>query len=186
VTWPFWLSYVALWIIVGVFGVAMLMMLREHAELLLNVGEGRSRMHGPADGTVAPSLYGRRLQTDCDGTQRPRIVVFMGVTCEPCWGRREVVSYFASDHVDSLETVVCCSGSEEAVREFATELGPNVSVLVDRQGVSAAKWRVFMTPFAVGLDADGVVRGKISNPGYDTLLLLARTLVAEQTSLKVG
>ena len=49
-------------------------------------------------------------------------------------------------------------------------------MLADLDGDTAAKWRVFMPPFAVGVDGEGIVRGKVSNPGYDTLLLLARLL----------
>ena len=66
------------------------------------------------------------------------------------------------------------------VREFAVPLGRNVSVVADPTGDVSASWRVFMTPFAVAVDREGIVHGKVANPVYDNLTLLARALVAER------
>ncbi|MXX77674.1 MAG: hypothetical protein F4Z33_01515 [Gemmatimonadales bacterium] len=175
-SWLFWAGYAALWVVVAVLAAAMVMMLREHADLVLGSREGRSRLHGPPEGTAAPKLEGDEVRPVEGYAPGPRIVLFMAVTCQPCHQRRPQISYFAADHGDTVDTVVTCSGSVEDVRDFAVELGPEVSVLADPAGDTAAKWRVFMTPFAVGVDGEGIVRGKVANPGYDTLLLLARLL----------
>ena len=177
-TWLLWTSYGILWVVVLVLGAGMIVMLREHADLLLGSREGRSRLHGPPEGTTVPSLEGEEVRVSPTTPGRPRVVLFMAVTCDPCWRRRDQVSHFAADQAEAVETVVCCSGPVERVRDFAEELGPEVSVVADSEGDAAASWRVYMTPFAVGVDRHGVVRGKVANPAYDNLTLLSRLLVA--------
>ncbi len=175
-SWLFWAGYAALWVLVVLLAVAMVMMLREHADLVLGSREGRSRLHGPPEGAAAPRLDGDEVRPADGPAPGPRIVLFMAVTCQPCRHRRPQISHFAADHADTVQTLVACSGSADDVREFAVGLGPEVAVLEDSAGDMAASWRVFMTPFAVGVDGEGVVRGKVANPGYDTLMLLARLL----------
>ena len=177
-TWLFWTSYGILWVAVLVLGAGMIVMLREHADLLLGSREGRSRLHGPPDGTTVPRLEGEEVRLAATAPERPRVVLFMAVTCDPCWRRIPEISHFAADQAKAVETVVCCSGSVERVREFAGELGPEVSVIADSAGDTSASWRVFMTPFAVGVDRYGIVRGKVANPAYDNLTLLSRLLAA--------
>ena len=177
-TWLFWTSYGILWVVVLILGVGMIVMLREHADLLLGSREGRSRLHGPPEGTTVPRLEGEEVRLAPTTPGRPRVVLFMAVTCDPCWRRRPQVSLFAADQAEAVETVVCCSGPVDRVREFAGELGPEVSVIADATGDTSASWRVFLTPFAIGVDRNGMVRGKVANPAYDNLTLLSRLLVA--------
>ena len=177
-TWLFWTSYGILWVVVLVLGAGMIVMIREHADLLLGTREGRSRLHGPPEGTTVPRLGGEEVQLAATVPGRPRVVLFMAVTCDPCWRRRPQISVFAADQAEAVETVVCCSGPVERVREFAGELGPEVSVVADPTGDTSASWRVFLTPFAIGVDRYGVVRAKVANPAYDNLTLLSRLLVA--------
>ena len=177
-TWLFWTSYGILWVVVLVLGAGMIVMLREHADLLLGSREGRSRLHGLPEGATVPRILGEEVRLAATTPGRPRVVLFMAVTCDPCWRRRPQVSDFAADQAEAVETVVCCSGPVERVREFAGELGPEVSVIADPSGDTSASWRVYMTPFAVGVDRYGVVRGKVANPAYDNLTLLSRLLLA--------
>lgn len=177
----FWTSYGALWLLTIIMGIAMLIMLREHADVMLGSAEGRSRLHGPPEGTVAPrrpveTVAGPNIDVD-----KPSIIIFLSVDCQPCWQRRTLISSFATDEKARINTVVCCAGSADAVREFRSELGDDVTLLLDEDGTTTARWRVFMTPFAVGLDRDDLVVGKLGNPGYDSLLLLARRLVIERS-----
>lgn len=53
-----------------------------------------------------------------------------------------------------------------------------MSVIADPAGDASASWPVFLTPFAVGVDRNGVVRAKVANPAYDSLTLRSRLLVA--------
>ncbi len=182
-TWIFWTSYAVLWIVVSVLALSVVMMLREHAELELRSSEGRSRLHGPPEGTVAPPLGGEELHSATGPFGRPRMVLFMSVECQPCITRRPQISHFAADQFDAVETVVCCAGRVDQVREFAKELGPEVSVIADPTGDATAGWRVFMTPFAVGVNAENVVRGKVANPAWDSLTLLARRVLAQESPL---
>lgn len=175
----FWISYGILWAAVGVLSAGMIVMLREHADAVLGSREGRSRLHGPPEGSTVPGLGGEEIRAVAATPGRPRVILFMAVTCQPCRRRRPHVSHFAADQAESVETIVCCSGSVENVREFAEELGPEVAVVADPTGDASAAWRVFMTPFAVGVDRRGIVRGKVANPAYDNLTLLSRVLVAE-------
>ena len=177
-TWLFWTSYGILWVVVLVLGAGMIVMLREHADLLLGSREGRSRLHGLPEGATVPRLKGEEVRLVATAPGRPRVVLFMAVTCDPCWRRRPQISHFAADQAEAVETVVCCSGPVERVREFAGELDPEVSVIADPSGDTSASWRVYMTPFAIGVDPNGVVRGKVANPAYDNLTLLSRLLVA--------
>lgn len=50
-----WISYGILWVVVLVLGAGMIVMLREHADLLLGSSEGRSRLHGPPEGAITDS-----------------------------------------------------------------------------------------------------------------------------------
>ena len=181
-TWLFWVSYGALWLLAIVVAFALLIMLREHADVMVATTEGRSRLHGPAEGIVAPTLPSRHLAGGDVDVGRPMIVVFLSVTCQPCWERRTLISSFATDEGARINTVACCSGSADAVGEFASGLGDAVTVLLDEDGMTAVRWRVFMTPFAVGLDYEGRVIGKLGNPGYDNLLLLSRRFVADRSN----
>lgn len=177
-TWLFWVSYGVLWVVVLVLGAGMIVMLREHADLLFSSREGRSRLHGPPEGATVPRLAGEEVRLAATTPGRPRVILFMAVTCDPCWRRRPQISHFAADQAEAMETLVCCFGPVERVREFAGELGSEVSVIADPTGDASASWRVFLTPFAIGVDRDGVVRGKVANPDYDNLTLLSRLLVA--------
>lgn len=178
-TWLFWTSYAALWVTVCILSGAMVVMLREHADIMLGSREGRSRLHGPPEGATVPPLGGEEIRLAAGAPARPRTIIFMAVACQPCRQRRLEISHFATDHAESVETVVCCSGPVDGVHEFARDLGPDVSVVADPTGDASAEWRVFMTPFAIGVDPSGVVRGKVANPSYDTLTLLSRLVVRE-------
>ncbi len=160
----------------------MLVMLREHADVVLRSREGRSRLHGPPEGQLAPRLDGDLLAGPAWDSNRARVVVFMSTACQPCRSRRPEVSAFALDQAADVDTAVCCSGPLTEIRIFAEELSPAVSVIADHSGDTSAVWRVFMTPFAVGIGSDGTVLGKVANPGYDNLLLLSRLLVREGAS----
>ena len=105
-TWLFWTSYGILWVVVVILGAGMIVMLREHADLLLGSREGRSRLHGPPDGTTVPPLEGEEVRLAATTPGRPRVVLFMAVTCEPCWRRRAQISHFAADQAEAVETVV--------------------------------------------------------------------------------
>lgn len=103
-----WISYGILWVVVLLLGAGMIVMLREHADLLLGSREGRSCLHGPPEGATAPHLEGEEAVLAATATERPRVVLFMAVTCDPCWRRIPQVSHFAADQAEAVETLVCC------------------------------------------------------------------------------
>ncbi|WP_420442396.1 hypothetical protein [Candidatus Palauibacter sp.] len=108
------------------------------------------------------------------------MVIFMGVHCTACWEHRALVSAFAENHAQRVDVAIACVGGVDEVREFVAEIFTGVRVYADPDGHIARSWRVFVTPFAVGLDIEERVAGKLATPNLDNLtMLLARIASAE-------
>lgn len=169
----FWVTYTLLWLLVAILAFAVMMLLREHVRTLRSLREGRSLLGGPPEGARAPDLpeearvRGRNVRAEL-----PRIVVFLGVRCQACWGHRPAVSAFAEDRADLVEVEVSCVGSRTEVVEFVEEMWNGVRVYADPEGRISGAWRVFMTPFVVAVDEEGRVSRKLATPNFDDLVML--------------
>lgn len=169
----FLVTYVLLWFLVATLAFAVMMLLREHVRTLRSLREGRSLLGGPPEGARAPDLpEGARVRGPQGGGELPRIVVFLGVRCQACWGYRAAVSAFAEDRANRVEVEVSCVGSPEEVVEFVDEMWVGVPVYADPEGRISGAWRVFMTPFVVAVDEEGRVSRKLATPNFDDLVML--------------
>jgi hypothetical protein len=182
----FWVTYGVLWLLTAFLAFVVMMLLREHIDVLQASREGRSLLHGPPEQGKAPLLpKGSELERGeafiaRDGQPKPRLVIFMGVHCAACWEHRALVSAFAEDHAQRVEVAIACVGDADEVREFVAEIWTGVRVYADPDGRIAGSWRVFVTPFAVALDIEERVAGKLATPNLDNLtMLLARIESAE-------
>ena len=189
----FWVTYGLLWVLTIFLAFVVMMLLREHIEVLQASREGRSLLHGPPEGTKAPLLPEESELERGEAfvarsvRPRPRVVIFMGVHCNACWEHRALVSAFAEDHAQRVEVAIACVGHPDEVREFAAEIWTGVRVLPDPDGDIARNWRVFMTPFAVALDAEERVAGRLATPNLDNLtMLLSRIAPSEPASEAAG
>ncbi len=169
----FRVTYVVLWLLVATLAFAVMMLLREHVRTLRSLREGRSLLGGPPEGARAPDMPEEaRVRGAEDGGELPRIVVFLGVRCQACWGHRAAVSAFAEDRADVVGVEVSCVGSRDEVVEFVDEMWSGVRVYADPEGRISGAWRVFMTPFVVAVDEEGRVSRKLATPNFDDLVML--------------
>jgi len=170
-----------LWILVAIFAVALLALYHHFGEMYLNSREGRDQQ-GPEVGTL---LAGAQL-VGVDGGSvsvppgRPALLLFMSTDCKLCGRLRDLIAEFAERHLQ-VETVVVCAGQASQVREWAARIDGRLPVGIDPQHRLAARYRIGMTPFVVGVRGDGsvVLRGLFND--IDGL-----ELAAEQLEREVG
>jgi thiol-disulfide isomerase/thioredoxin len=147
-------------------------------EMYLNSREGRERQ-GPEVGTRARQ---QRLET-VSGEQRvlpapgaATMLTFMSTDCTLCKRIKPTLAQVAAE-VEEVELVVLCAGAPDEVREWAHGLG-DVAVFPDPAHRVAARYRIGMTPFLVGVDADGIVRARGLFNDEQGLVMAAREVLA--------
>jgi methylamine dehydrogenase accessory protein MauD len=163
-----WLvSYVALWILVIALLVLVLTMARLIGLLYRRFPPYGAR--GDADGVpigskIPPyrgiSIDGDAIEVPDPLTRRPGIVVFVSPSCGACAELAPAIrSIWRSDSKDVAILIAATAGDEEAARAFAEE-----HHLAGIPYVVAPEWaaanNIMGTPYAVGIDADSVVRAK--------------------------
>lgn len=159
----FWVTYIALWVLVIVLSLAVFLLYRYHGRMLLNSREGRA--------TQGPDLYkplpNIRMRTFNETViqlgqlqARPLFIFFAQTTCNPCQEARAVLSQFAERYQETVETVLVCAGSKQEVMMFAANLPHIIQVVPDPHGKLFAQFRVSSTPFALITDQEGIVRGR--------------------------
>lgn len=85
----------------------------------------------------------------------------------------------------SATLTLVCEGQEAGVAAFAEDLAHVSEVVVDEEGLTAADWRVFRSPFAVALDQNGTVIGVLEKLELNGVRLLAMS-AASNDSRKMG
>jgi len=174
-------SYVALWILVGFFAIALFGLYHHFGEMYLNSRQGREQQ-GPAVGTtLKPSVA-----EDVNGIVRavpplaPSLMVFASTDCKLCGRLRTGIRDFAHRH-PQLDVVVLCEGQASQVATWAEPLGSDIPVITDTHHRRASDYGIAMTPFVVGCGATGsvVLRGLINE--IDGLELAAEELERDLT-----
>ena len=98
-----------------------------------------------------------------------------------------MVNAFARNQARRVEVAITCVGDADEVREFVADVWAGVRVYPDPGGDIARSWRVFMTPFAVALDTEERVAGKLATPSFDNLtMLLSRIAPTEPAAEGAG
>lgn len=159
----FWAAFTALWVLVLGLVVAVFLLYRYHGRMLLESREGRANQ-GPALDKPFPEVRARdvhaRVMDIGQPSDRARFVYLAQTTCQPCKEARDALGVFAAQHRATVDTVLVCSGGAREVAEFAADLPDAVQVVPDVRNEWRSQLRVSISPFAVILDRDGIVRGK--------------------------
>ena len=152
-------SYVALWVLVGVLVLAILALYHHFGVMYLGSREGREDQ-GPHPGTQLE----RRTFEDVLGQplvlpppDASALVLFTATDCKVCARLLEDLPGFVRRH-DDLETVIVCAGTNKAVREWSRDLVDLVPVVPDPRSRLSVSYDIGVTPWLVGVDAEGVVR----------------------------
>jgi hypothetical protein len=154
-------SYIALWVLVLVQAVALFGLFHHFGEMYLSSRQGRAAQ-GPDVDALLTHLRARDLDErliDLPLVGRKTLLVFADTGCGLCGRLRPDISSFATD-TPEVAVAVVCGGKLEAIREWSRPLAEGVMVLPDPSRRLAAQARIGITPFLVGVDESGRVRGK--------------------------
>ena len=180
----------ALTIIVGLALVALVLiegwaifnLLRQHGRLLLRIealeaGDGADSGRrwaagaggghaGLPVGTAAPAFQlptvngDSRSLGDLLAASKPLLLVFTDPGCGPCSALMPDVAHWQRDHAEQLTVALISSGTVDANRAKATELGLSNMLVEPTANEVASSYHYLGTPSAVVVDA----RGRIATP----------------------
>jgi thiol-disulfide isomerase/thioredoxin len=175
----FMVSYIALWVLVGVLVVAILALYNHFGQMYITSREGRAA-HGPAEGatlrsTDAVDSSGSPLRVPVPG--RRTMLLFVTTDCPLCSELKPSLTGFARAHPESA-VVVICAGKRDAVARWGRDLAEPVQVVADKAAAIAAGYGITITPFLAVTDEAGVVltRGIVNAaPDLELTLSLARS-----------
>lgn len=170
----FSVSYVLLWMIVILLSVALFILYSHVGErFLLKSREGFS-LHGPEltkriEPHVLSDVSGFRI-TLGGSSPKPRLVIYVSTNCEPCRDLLNGLPEFVERYGRRVDTVLVCKGEVAEARAFAAGLPTEILVCVDENGDIAKSYHILMTPYALSLDGEGVLRFKgLPRPDLPTL-----------------
>jgi methylamine dehydrogenase accessory protein MauD len=162
----FYVSYVALWILLLLVATLLLLVYRHFGLMTLGTLEGVQR-DGLAVGEEVPEIHG----VTGDGTQivwapepgHPSLVLFAAPDCAPC----ETVMPFVDDlglaavrgDVD-LRVVSVSAGAVDTAVRFIEKYNPSFLALAEDGSGAFERYRVRVSPFAFVVGEDGRVRSK--------------------------
>jgi methylamine dehydrogenase accessory protein MauD len=160
-------SNVLLWIAVLALGAVVLALVRQIGvlhERVTPVGALMTRQ-GPAIGEAVPELTLKDFEerevrvggTDPEG--RRTLLFFLSPTCPVCESLLPTVLRVARDEKPQARVVLASDGDPDEHREFARQhdLGGHPYILSSSLGMT---YQVAKLPYAVLIDADGVLRAK--------------------------
>jgi thiol-disulfide isomerase/thioredoxin len=159
----FWVTYLALWMLVVLLSSAVFFLYRHHGRMLLSSREGRAnqgldhQQQLPKVG--AQDLTGEMLHLG-QPSRQPLFIFFASTTCTPCKEAREALGAFAEKYQPVIETLLICAGDRQEVAEFAASLPDAIRVVPDPRNELFVQFRVSSTPFALIADQERIVHGK--------------------------
>lgn len=159
----FWVTYVALWVMVAALSAAVFLLYRYHGQMLLGSRDGRTNqgpeLHAQIEGIQAQDLYGNRVALG--GSDKGAQFVFFGQTdCKPCQVALPALRDFAERYKGDMDVVFVCGGEVREVARIASDLPRSIRVVPDSRSALFAELHVSSTPFAFITDAEGIVRGR--------------------------
>ena len=187
----FWVSYVLLWVVVAVQGLAFLEALRQMAALRRRVGadQGAALLHDAVDtGAPLPELVGADLVTG-EPTAWERylrhdlgVAVFVTPRCPTCHEVAEGLSALWHGRRHEVDLVTIVHGRREEVRKFAdeTEL-PKGIVVVDEEGAMAESLGISVNPGAMSIRAGRIGVAGIVNNAHQVESLIDREVSEPST-----
>ncbi len=159
-------SQVLLWVVLLVLTVVVLALVRQVGLLQARVAPVGALVPReiPAVGTPGPrfdvhDLRGRAVQIGGERSDgRSTLVVWVAPECPVCKALLPVLEALSRSEAAWLDVVVASEGREEEHRQFLSVIGTRARyVLSTELGIA---YQVPQLPFAVLLDAQGVVRGR--------------------------
>jgi hypothetical protein len=186
----FEVSYVALWIIVVVLGIAVYALYYHFGEMYLTSAEGRASQ-GPRVGERLRSVHANPLDGPTIELPRPSqrtILLFTAPACAVCSALFAELAAL-SDSGFLQDVLVVTSGSTDDAMKWQSIL-PLTRIVIDSRASLRARYGIGVTPFGVATDASGHVRtrGVVSNA--DNLRgLIVQARIDEQsivTPLRAG
>ena len=155
---PFYLSYVALWILVIIQSLILLGLVRMVYQLQQSspAGAGRSD-EGMATGQEAPPFSAVDLSgtpiNSADLSGRVRALLFVSPTCQPCIEvLEEDMPYL--NHKANGNVIVVCRAGRAACARLAEKHRLNVPVLADEDDTLTQLYHVTSVPTVVLIDAN--------------------------------
>jgi len=159
----FYLSYIALWILV-IFQTLILLELvrrsgstRVSAEAEGSIGEKTDFLEGGAPAPIfeAPDLASGKLFNSRELLGQFALLVFISPGCGTCESVADELVEFSANR--SMRLLAVCSGPEAQCAQFVQQHLPAIQALVDRDGEVSNRFRIKRVPTAVQIDADGNV-----------------------------
>lgn len=167
-------SYVALWVLVAAFAVALLALYNHFGQMYMSSREGRAA-HGPDEGRELPPADARNVDGGAltiPAPGRETVVVFTTTHCQLCDELKPGLNRFARAHPECAVLVVC-GGERDDVARWGRDL-PEAVLVPDRTSRIAASYGVSLTPFFAVTDEAGVVVARgIVNSEADLEMTLA-------------
>jgi peroxiredoxin len=180
----FWSSYVVLWVVVAIQGLAFVEVLRQQAALRRRVGpdQGASLMPGSVEtGALLPELEGWDLVTEAPTAwsrylhHEIGIAAFVTPRCPRCHEVAEGLALLWPNVRDDVDVVAIVHGPQADVRKLIDETGlPSAITVVDEQGAIAEKLGISVTPAAMTIRNRRVGVAAIVNDGHQLEWLIER------------
>jgi thiol-disulfide isomerase/thioredoxin len=159
----FYVSYVALWLLVLTMGVLLLLLYRHFGMMSLGTLEGVQR-DGLPIGSVAPPISGVTAagQDIAWEPQRgqPQLLLFATPECEPCATVLPHVERLARAVNGGLGIATVVPGPRGEVAQFVERYRPPFPCLAEDGSGAFSRYRVRVTPFGFVVGGDGRILAK--------------------------
>jgi methylamine dehydrogenase accessory protein MauD len=177
-----WLiSYIALWILVALLTVVVLGLVRQLGLIHLRLGPEEhltTTREGLEVGTPAPvfreiDILNKKEITVADLKGRPSVLVFVSPSCAPCAALMPHLNAFQRTNDGKANILLFSQSEPQPCLELIQAHKLKLPVISDPEGSISKAYKVHATPFAYGLDEEGLVRRRgIANDlqGLEALL----------------
>ena len=159
----FYVSYVALWVLLLTIGVLVLLLYRHFGMMSLGTLEGVQR-DGLPIGSLAPPISGVTAAGQDTSWEpkrgQPQLLLFAAPDCEPCATVLPHVERLARAVNGDLGIAAVVPGPRAEVTRFVARYHPSFPTLAEDGSGAFTRYRVRVTPFAFVIDADGRVLAK--------------------------
>src|ERR687894_1839089 len=159
----FFVSYVALWLLLLSMGVLVLLLYRHFGVMSLGTLEGVQR-DGLTIGSVAPAISGVTAAGQDTSWQpkrgQPQLLLFAAPDCEPCAAVLPHVERLAGAVDGGLGIAAVVPGPRDEVARFVERYRPPFPCLAEDGSGAFTRYKVRVTPFGFIVGSDGRVLAK--------------------------
>jgi thiol-disulfide isomerase/thioredoxin len=159
----FYVSYVALWLLLLTIGVLVLLLYRHFGVMSLGTLEGVQR-DGLSIGSVAPGISGVTAAGQDSAWEpkrgQPQLLLFAAPDCQPCATVLPHVERLAQAVNGDLGIAAVVPGPRDEVARFVERYRPSFPCLAEDGSGAFSRYKVRVTPFGFVIGADGRVLAK--------------------------